>query len=183
MRYVANIVLFILIFSILFQNYLFYFGCHSSDCSISHSTLKDILIFNRALSYVLVFSYIKLVYGNIFHAFPIYNVLAISLISIGQFLNFMVYNKLGTNNVYYGIEYGVNDKKQEYLTEFPFNLGHPQYIGCIITLLGLFFLTGFNKNGTIRIRVIALTLFVSLTYIMSMIVESNCVTKTCEGNK
>lgn len=181
MTYIADIVLYLLIFSILFQKYLFYLGCKSKNCTLTHSKLKYILIINRVLSYILILSYVKLAYGSIFHSYLIYNILAAFFIAVGQYLNLMVYHKIGVDNVYYGLEYQVNNNKNVYLSEFPFNLHHPQYIGCIITLVGLFFLIGFNKNGSIRKGLFILMIFVSATYVFSIITESNCVIKTCKG--
>jgi len=61
----------------------------------------------------------------------------IPLIILGQILNSAFYKRLGPERVYYGTELGVTEPK--ILTGFPLDIGHSQYKGCILTLLGLFF--------------------------------------------
>ena len=66
--------------------------------------------------------------------FNIYNFI---LITIGQILNISVYYKIGIIGVYYGNKLGYN---LPWITTFPYNIGinNPQYIGCILTLFGLY---------------------------------------------
>jgi methylene-fatty-acyl-phospholipid synthase len=47
-----------------------------------------------------------------------------------------VYSKLGITGVYYGNKFGY---KTKWITSFPYNiLSNPQYVGCILTFLGLY---------------------------------------------
>jgi protein-S-isoprenylcysteine O-methyltransferase Ste14 len=60
--------------------------------------------------------------------------LCFALIGFGQHLNFMVYKLLGVDGVYYGSRFG---KKLPWITAYPYNtIRDPQYVGCMITLLG-----------------------------------------------
>jgi len=71
------------------------------------------------------------------------NVGNIMLIGIGQTLNLSVYYKLGIRGVYYGNKFGL---ELPYITTFPYNIriNNPQYIGCILTLCGLYPLISFE---------------------------------------
>lgn len=65
--------------------------------------------------------------------------LSIGALCIGQTLNMSVYRALGTVGVYYGNEFGYN---VPHVDGFPFRLGrlplsHPQYWGCILSILSL----------------------------------------------
>ena len=60
--------------------------------------------------------------------------LSVGLICVGQYLNFCVYRLLGVNGVYYGSRFG---KVLPWVSAFPYNtINDPQYVGCIITLVG-----------------------------------------------
>ena len=75
-------------------------------------------------------------YNNLIPFLSSINTLNILLILIGQTLNFLVYYRLGSKGVYYGNRLGYPIK---WVTLFPFNvLRHPQYIGCVLTLIGLY---------------------------------------------
>ena len=64
------------------------------------------------------------------------NLIKILLILTGQTLNMSVYSKLGITGVYYGNKFGY---KTKWITSFPYNiLSNPQYVGCILTFLGLY---------------------------------------------
>lgn len=115
-------------------------------------------------------------YGSIFQSNMMYNSIALIFITIGQYLNVTVYQKLGEDLVYYGREY---DKEGEYLTKFPFNMNHPQYTGAILTILGVFFLTGFNKNGNIRKTNLYVLSYMIVLYLISVCIENKCQKKKC----
>lgn len=62
---------------------------------------------------------------------------ALLLIAVGQHLNALVYKHLGVDGVYYGVRFG---KKIPWVYDYPYSvMRDPQYIGCIITLLGCAF--------------------------------------------
>ena len=89
-----------------------------------------------------------------------FNILNFLLILIGQILNFAVYYKIGIIGVYYGNKFGYN---LPWITTFPFNIGikNPQYIGCILTLCGLY------KLLSLKYIVYASSLYHITTYIES----------------
>jgi len=61
--------------------------------------------------------------------------LELMLILVGQYLNYRVYALLGMDGVYYGTRFG---KNIPWVTEFPYShMSDPQYIGCILTVLGI----------------------------------------------
>ena len=79
-----------------------------------------------------IINYIIPNFNQIFNKLFSYGIL---LIIIGQFLNIYVYNKLGINGVYYGSKLG---EKIIWIDDYIFNyIKHPQYIGCIMTVLGI----------------------------------------------
>lgn len=63
-----------------------------------------------------------------------------ALICFGQLLNVATYRALGKAGVYYGFKLG---RKIPWVTSFPFNIGlsHPQYVGSVLTIWGIFALT------------------------------------------
>lgn len=64
---------------------------------------------------------------------PVY-VGAAALVAFGQFLNYRVYALLGSDGVYYGCRFGL---KLEWVTAWPYShISNPQYVGCVLTLLG-----------------------------------------------
>ena len=59
---------------------------------------------------------------------------ALALVAIGQHLNLLVYARLGRDGVYYGARFG---KAVPWVTAYPYSaMRDPQYVGCIVTLLG-----------------------------------------------
>ena len=64
------------------------------------------------------------------------------LIFLGQLLNMSFNSRLGQSRVYYGVELGVEEFKL--YTGFPFDIGHSQYKGCILCILG--FLLAFKPS-------------------------------------
>lgn len=65
-------------------------------------------------------------------------VISLVMIGIGQTLNFAVYKALGKTGVYYGYKFGIH---VPWCNGFPFNIiFHPQYVGCIFSVIGLLFL-------------------------------------------
>ena len=89
---------------------------------------------------------------------------SIFLISIGQYLNYLVYQKLGKVRAYYGWELGLD--KSSPLKGFPFTLGHAQYKGCLLSLLG-FYLT---FNPTLKLTI--MTSIWAFMYFYMIILES-----------
>lgn len=72
-----------------------------------------------------------------------FNIMNLLLLIIGQDLNTAVYYKLGLIGVYYGNKLGY---ELPYITTFPYNIGikNPQYVGCVLTLCGLYPLIDIN---------------------------------------
>lgn len=63
-------------------------------------------------------------------------VLGIGLVGIGQTLNFSMYSAIGKPGVYYGEKLG---SKVPWCTTFPFTVtSHPQYVGSVLTIWGIF---------------------------------------------
>ena len=70
-----------------------------------------------------------------------FNLVNLSLLTVGQVLNISVYYKLGIIGIYYGNKLGY---KVKWINSFPFNVvSNPQYLGCIFTLCGLYGLIDF----------------------------------------
>jgi len=81
-------------------------------------------------------------------------VLALACAGFGQYLNYKVYQLLGINGVYYGVRFG---KHIPWVTAWPYSvMANPQYIGCILTLVGLavWMPWHFTLNGVISYIVI-----------------------------
>tara|TARA_B100000497_G_scaffold12826_1_gene14656 strand:- start:188 stop:520 length:333 start_codon:yes stop_codon:yes gene_type:complete len=72
-----------------------------------------------------------------------FNIMNLLLLTIGQTLNTAVYYKLGLIGVYYGDRLGY---QLPYIITFPYNIGikNPQYVGCVLTLCGLYPLISIN---------------------------------------
>ena len=174
----SNIVFLALVCCLTLQVFGYYIGC-KNQCLLSHENLKRLLVINRILSFILYVLWVKMEYRQMFHSHIIYNSIAILLILSGQYLNSVMYYKLGADFVYYGKEYNLPGSSKEYISQFPFNLHHPQYIGIILTMLGLFFLNGFDKNGAIRTKSIYLITYVVILYLISMLIENDCYTRKC----
>lgn len=63
--------------------------------------------------------------------------LAFPLIIVGQIFNTKIYSIFGKVRAYYGWELGLDNSPMS--TGFPINLGHAQYKGCYLCLLGTYF--------------------------------------------
>ena len=92
------------------------------------------------------FIYISLYHNNYFSTnyFNIY--IGWLFILLGQVLNISVYYKLGVKGVYYGIQYKTV-KFRKIFNEFPFYIYHPQYLGGVLSYIGVFLLFGYNNGG------------------------------------
>ncbi|KAH0792846.1 phospholipid N-methyltransferase [Histomonas meleagridis] len=75
-----------------------------------------------------------------------YIYISIVCIAIGQYLNYIVYTRLGKVRAYYGWELGIDNSPP--IHGFPFDIGHPQYKGCFLTLLGTYLLFEATKKFT-----------------------------------
>ena len=98
--------------------------------------LTFLSIFQKLLQYNLIIYY-SILNNTIIPYVEDFNIINLLLIITGQALNVSVYKKLGAKGVYYGNRLGYN---LPYITTFPYNLGikNPQYVGCILTLCGLY---------------------------------------------
>ncbi|MFO0691543.1 MAG: methyltransferase [Myxococcota bacterium] len=64
--------------------------------------------------------------------------LGLAMILVGQVLNVAVFRRLGRAGVFYGTRFGL---KVPWVTGFPFSLlTHPQYVGTVLSIWGLFLL-------------------------------------------
>jgi|SRR5215468_165323 len=65
----------------------------------------------------------------------------ITMMLVGQFLNYSVFRRLGRVGVFYGNRFG---HRVQWCTEFPFSvLTHPQYVGALLSIWGFFLLVRF----------------------------------------
>ena len=71
--------------------------------------------------------------------------LAAALAACGQALNVAIYAAIGKDGVYYGFKLG---RPVPWCDGFPFNLGfrHPQYVGGLLTQLGLLALASDERS-------------------------------------
>lgn len=136
--------------------------------TITQHTVKTILVINRLLQCVLMVAWLWLEYGNTFGVGP-YWLPGLICMAVGQFINFMVYYRIGVDGVYYGREYDI--VSGPFCTSFPFTIPHPMYVGCILTIVGLFVLTGFNQDLTVRPPAVMLMMVMLLEIIASMYIE------------
>jgi methylene-fatty-acyl-phospholipid synthase len=66
-------------------------------------------------------------------------VIAVLAVATGQTLNVSVFVRLGSVGVFYGMRFG---HVVQWCTGFPFSLlSHPQYVGTVLSIWGLFLLT------------------------------------------
>lgn len=89
------------------------------------------------------------------------------LISIGQTLNFCVYNKIGLDGVYYGFKLG---RQVDWVEGFPFNIGtrHPQYVGAILSWWGLFNMfisSSFLYNGYMMLCLMTCSIYLAVAVV------------------
>lgn len=65
-------------------------------------------------------------------------------LAAGQWLNLAVFARLGTVGVFYGTRFG---HAVQWCTGFPFSLlSHPQYVGTVLSIWGLFLLTRYPAS-------------------------------------
>lgn len=91
--------------------------------------------------------------------------LGLGLIAAGQTLNFAVFRRLGRIGVFYGNRFG---HEVPWVHGFPFSvLTHPQYVGTVASIWGLFLATRFPHADWI-----ALPLLETLYYVVGARLES-----------
>lgn len=144
----------------LIWNYPYDFIFFAYDCRVTPVTLMSSLSYIQKIFQFLFIIYYSFTNDTLIPYFENLNILNILLIGIGQTLNLSVYYKLGTKGVYYGNKFGL---ELPYITTFPYNIGikNPQYVGCILTLCGLYPLISFNY-----------VIYASTLYQITMYVES-----------
>lgn len=118
----------------------------------SSSVLKAICM--ACYAYIAIKSGIN--YNGLIIGFP--------CILVGQYLNFVVYNKLGKVRAYYGYELGLFNGSM--LSGFPWNIGHAQYKGLMLSVIG----TWFCFNQTLRFT--AFTMLWVFMYFYIIVVET-----------
>jgi phosphatidyl-N-methylethanolamine N-methyltransferase len=70
--------------------------------------------------------------------------LGVGFILVGQALNLSVFHKLGSIGVFYGTRFGHD---LPWCRTFPFSfLAHPQYVGTVLSIWGLFLITRFPNT-------------------------------------
>jgi methylene-fatty-acyl-phospholipid synthase len=90
------------------------------------------------------------------------------IIVVGQVLNAAVFLRLGSKGVFYGNRFGF---ELPWVSGFPFSVvSHPQYVGTVLTIWGIFFLTRFPHPGWV-----ALPLLETMYYIAGSYAESDRV--------
>lgn len=89
-------------------------------------------------------------------------IVGLLLLVFGQFLNYMVWYRIGVNGVCYGVKFGRN---VPWCTEFPFNtFNHPQYIGSILTVWGMFVFCWKDQPDWYMLPLIETTLYLCSIY-------------------
>lgn len=69
----------------------------------------------------------------------------VTLLIVGQYLNYSVFRSLGRIGVFYGARFG---RSVPWCTTFPFSvLRHPQYVGAVLSIWGFFLLVAFPHPG------------------------------------
>ena len=125
-------------------------------------TQKQLILISSFMKFIctLIFAIYGFVGGFTFK----YIHLSFVCIAIGQYLNYIVYTQLGSVRAYYGWELGLDNSPM--VKGFPFNISHPQYKGCLLTLLGTFFLFTPTK------RFVIFTFIWTICYIYMAVMES-----------
>jgi methylene-fatty-acyl-phospholipid synthase len=91
--------------------------------------------------------------------------LATTLIVVGQVLNAAVFLKLGRVGVFYGNRFG---HRVRWVEGFPFSLvDHPQYVGTLLTIWGVFLLLRFPFGDWIVLPALS-----TFYYLVGMLAES-----------
>lgn len=147
---------------------IFIYKGTTADATTTQKTVKTVLVFNRLAQSALVLLWLWLQYGQSLGIGPLWLPGSL-LVLAGQFINFMVYYRIGVDGVYYGREYGI--VHGPFCTAFPFTMQHPMYVGCILSILGLFVLVGFNADWSVRPPVAFLTLVMLLEIAASIYIE------------
>lgn len=91
--------------------------------------------------------------------------LSIPFCLLGLFLIGYAYNRMGTKRTFFGQELGVIED-EEPIEGFPFSLGHAQYKGFIILLLGIWFAFRHNHELT------AMTGIWIISFLVQMLIET-----------
>lgn len=87
----------------------------------------------------------------------------VSLCVVGQVLNFSVFYRLGTVGVFYGNRFGYD---VPWCTEFPFSvMEHPQYIGALLSIWGLFLALQFPRHDWYAIPMLESAYYVLGAYL------------------
>jgi methylene-fatty-acyl-phospholipid synthase len=93
----------------------------------------------------------------------------IPLFAVGQLLNVVVYQRLGKERAYYGWELSI--RSDPMLVGFPFDIGHAQYKGLILSLLGAFF----TANPSVRLTSFT-TLWIAMYFYITFV-------ETCKSGR
>ncbi|KAJ3113968.1 hypothetical protein HK100_001835 [Physocladia obscura] len=101
---------------------------------------------------------------------PFYG-LGLIVFAFGFHLNHVVYQKLDLTMMYYGAELGVK-KLTKWITEYPYStFSHPQYIGCVLQLVGAAMTTGFDSEYVPRWDILIAVAYMSSLYYVTVQVE------------
>ena len=123
---------------------------------------RQLVVFSSILKAICMILYLHyaLEAGFNFHGMLIGLPLAI----VGQYLNMLVYNKLGEKRAYYGWELSLYSGPM--LTGYPWTIGHAQYKGLLLCVLGVW--CCFNPTP----KFTAINMLWSLMYFYMIIMES-----------
>lgn len=174
-----NIFYSIFVLVVTLHHVFFYIGCKKNNL-ISFEFMKNYLILSKMIILVLFYYWIKYFILDPMTLSWIpetnFGLLGILLLLFGQYLNYLSYKSLGINGIYYGKEYGKINKVN--FNKFPYShFSDPQYIGCIMTLMGLFFMFIIRKNYKIDEYGTILIAYMILLYIYSIKFERSCINK------
>jgi phosphatidyl-N-methylethanolamine N-methyltransferase len=112
---------------------------------------------------ILLCSYYVVFDDNYYINSIISRIIGTCMIMFGQILNIMVYQKLGNIGVYYGNKLG---HTTPWITSFPYNvIKHPQYIGCCLTLWGLYLIIP-------TYNMLRISIYWSLMYLGTVYIET-----------
>ena len=142
---------------------------------IKYDTIKLFFILLRPLT---ALSTIVLLYGIEYHTWdltlwvspPFFVFIGTALIAFGTWINYLVYQRIGTDGVYYACELTGKCKRS---SEFPYNYTyHPMYYASIVILVGVISAIGIKEDLSIRFNVVYAMSYIIAMYALSINIES-----------
>ena len=155
---------------------LAYHYSYTLKAAMPYNAIKSLLIAIRAVTVLATFI---LFYELEFHTLNIFEWLSspllvlfgVVMIAFGSWINYLVYKVIGVDGVYYGCELKAECKR---VNQFPYSYTyHPQYIGCVIILIGVMLGIGFRPDDMAMRRNVFLPLsYMIFLYVLGIIMES-----------